>query len=134
MISSADEFCRLRTSSKPEEYERAARDSADEAVWLNIIERYADMRVWVAQNKTVPLSILKLLATDEDERVRSMVAGKRKLDEETFALLAQDPNAGVRHRIACNAKTPPEVLRRLSRDEEQFVTAAALERLRASAS
>jgi hypothetical protein len=43
-------------------------------VWLGVIRDYPDMRFWVAQNKTVPVSILGVLAADDDQRVRSMVA------------------------------------------------------------
>ncbi len=131
MIKSAEEFHRLRTSSKSEEYGRAANEPSDETVWLDVTKRYPDMRFWVAQNKTVPLSILKLLASDDDGHVRSMVAAKRKLDLDTFALLARDADAGVRHQVACNAKTPSDVLRDLSQDEEPFVASAALEGLAA---
>ena len=131
MIRSADEFYRLRTSSDPEEYGRAAREPADEAVWLEVIECYPGMREWVAYNKSVPLSILRLLATSEDWRVRVMVAMKRKLDGATFCLLAGDPDAKVRHSITYNAKAPADVLERLCGDKEQFVAEAARERLSA---
>jgi hypothetical protein len=129
MITSADEFRRLRTSSKPEEQARAASEEAPEGVWREVIQTDPEMRPWVAQNKTVPLIILRMLASDEDQRVRNMVAMKRKLDAELFALLATDEDAAVRHTIACNRSAPREVLTRLSKDEEQFVARAATERL-----
>jgi hypothetical protein len=129
MIHSADEFRRLRTSSKPEEQVRAASEEAPEGVWREVVEAHSEMRFWVAQNKTVPLSILRMLASDEDERVRSMVAMKRKLDSELFALLASDGDAAVRHTVACNRSAPRDVLTLLSRDVEQFVAQAATERL-----
>jgi hypothetical protein len=132
MIRSADEFQRLRTSSKPEEYGRAATEAADEAVWLDVLEKYPDMRFWVAQNKTVPLGVLRLLASDEDPRVRSMVAMKRTLDPEAFALLVRDEDVRVRHRVACNPKAPTEVLHQLSKDVDRYVAAAATERLEAN--
>jgi hypothetical protein len=77
VIKSADEFVRLRTSEDPEEYGRAARDEASEATWLEVIERFPDMRRWVAHNKTVPLSILEVLRQDPDEDVVWMVRTKR---------------------------------------------------------
>jgi hypothetical protein len=129
MINSADEFRRLRTSGKPEEQSRAASDEASEGVWKEVIETLWEMRFWVAQNKTVPLSILEALAHDPDGRVRSMVAMKRKLDARLLVLLAADEDAAVRHAVASNRSAPREVLARLSRDEEQFVAEAAAERL-----
>jgi hypothetical protein len=129
MIASAAEFHRLRTSNQPEEYRRAAIEAADEAVWLDIITNYPDMRFWVAQNKTVPLGILRLLARDRDPEVRIMMAMKRKLDLELFDLLSRDQDPAVRRRIALNPKVPLQVLNRLAGDEETFVANAAIERL-----
>ena len=77
VIESAEEFVRLRTSEDPAEYERAAQDEAADRTWRDAIERFPDMRFWVAQNKTVPLSVLEILRHDPDERVRHMVTSKR---------------------------------------------------------
>jgi hypothetical protein len=77
VIRSAEEFVCLRTSDDPDEYGRAAHDEASEDTWRDVVERFPDMRFWVAQNKTVPLSILETLRHDPDERVRSMVRAKR---------------------------------------------------------
>lgn len=77
MIESAEEFVRLRTSSDPSGYGRAAQDEATVETWRDVIARFPDMRFWVAQNKTVPLVILEELRSDPDERVRSMVRAKR---------------------------------------------------------
>ncbi|MGO4249462.1 hypothetical protein AB4Y87_19790 [Paenarthrobacter sp. RAF54_2] len=78
MIQSAAEFVRLRSSEDPAEYHRAAHEEADVSVWLDVIDKYPDMRFWVAHNKTVPLEILELLASDPDVRVRSFVATKER--------------------------------------------------------
>ncbi len=80
-IEPAEEFVRLRTSEDPHDYPRAATEDAAESVWRAVVARSAEMRLWVAQSKSVPLSILRLLAVDDDPRVRSMVAAKRKLDD-----------------------------------------------------
>ena len=77
VIESAEEFVRLRSSEDPAEYNRAAHDSASVSTWLDVIERYPEMREWVAHNKTVPLEILEQLRNDPDERVRWMVLKKR---------------------------------------------------------
>jgi hypothetical protein len=76
VIESAEEFVRLRSSEIPEEYRLAAHDRADESTWREIVDRFPEMRFWVAQNKTVPLSILEVLRDDPDEQVRSMVRAK----------------------------------------------------------
>jgi hypothetical protein len=128
-IESAEEFVRLRTSDVREEYERASSESAAESVWMDVIERHPDMRAWVAHNKTVPLSVLRTLASDEDARVRWMVASKRKLDHALFELLSRDSDDGVRARVAANSKAPREVLVALASDEAERVRDAARRRL-----
>jgi hypothetical protein len=76
VIESADEFARLRTSADPAEYQRAAHDNAADRTWRDVIARFPNMRFWVAQNKTVPLSVLEDLRNDPDERVRDVVRAK----------------------------------------------------------
>src|SRR5262249_30672705 len=87
-IESAEEFVRLRTSERPEDYLRAAREPASSEVWDAVIDDHPDMRFWVAQNKTVPHSVLERLAVDPDSRVRWMVARKRKAGAALLAALA----------------------------------------------
>ncbi|MBW3570986.1 MAG: HEAT repeat domain-containing protein [Gemmatimonadetes bacterium] len=129
MIETAEEFVRLRTSDDPAEYRRAAADPAPQAVWFELVERYPEMRFWVAQNKTVPHSVLERLAADPDPDVRSMVARKRKLQPALMARLADDPNDGVRHGVVCNASCPPDILRRLASDRWSTVAEEARARL-----
>jgi hypothetical protein len=129
MIYSADEFVRLRTSENPDDYHRAANEEASEAVWFEVLERFPEMRSWVAHNKSVPLSVLRVLADDADAQVRTAVASKGKLDDELFARLARDNDEGVRHRVAMNAKAPRHILDDLSRDNVEFVAEAARRRV-----
>lgn len=129
MINSAEEFVRLRSSELPEEYWRAAHEEASDVVWLDVIARFPDMRWWVAQNKTVPLSMLEILARDADVSVRSMVAHKRKLSPALFDLLSQDSEGTVRSSIANNRKVPMHILKRLADDPEAFIREAVLKRL-----
>lgn len=129
MLQSAEEFVILRTSDNPAEYHRAAHDEAPEAVWLDTIRRFPDMKIWVVRNKTVPLSMLYVLASDADPHVRWEVATKRKLDAHLFDLLSRDPDEGVRHCLACNRKIPLAVLQRLAADDSPFVRDVAVERL-----
>src|SRR5437870_4898487 len=77
MIESPEEFRRLRESENRDEYLRAAHDEAPLEVWMEVVRRWPDMRFWVAQNKTVPLSVLEVLVNDPDEKVRDMVLRKR---------------------------------------------------------
>ena len=129
MISSAEEFVRLRDGSNPEEYRRAAVDSASEQVWLDVINNYPEERVWVAQNKTVPMSILKVLATDSDARVRFMVAMKRKLTSDLLDILSFDSDESIRLAVARHKSTSNATLEVLHNDEWEEVRVAAGRRL-----
>lgn len=129
MIESAEEFVRLRESEDASDYNRAAQDEALTEVWYTLIRDYPEMRSWVAHNKTVPLEVLELLATDESTDVRSTVAMKRKLSQELFDALARDPDESVRHHVATNAKAPISTLEKLTRDTAEFVATAAEEKL-----
>lgn len=121
VIYSAEEFARLRLSDDPAEYQRAATEPATVEVWTDVIANYPDLRIWVAQNKTVPIEVLTLLARDGDPQVRWMVARKRKVGPELLRLLAEDSDASVRASVARHKNTPPDVLRRLADDAEPMV-------------
>lgn len=125
MIESAEEFVRLRRSPIPDDYRRAAHEEAPFHVWVDIVDRFPEMRPWVAHNKSVPLEILGVLAADRDAEVRAAVADKRKLTGELFHLLAADLDEGVRSRIAYNAMAPVELLETLSADPAELVRHAA---------
>jgi hypothetical protein len=125
VIESAEEFVRLRTSERPEDYLRAAREPASPEVWNAVIDDHPGMRFWVAQNKTVPHAVLERLAVDPDPRVRWMVARKRKAGAALLAALAVDPDPGVRVAVAENRRTPDEILARLRDDEVPEVARAA---------
>lgn len=57
-INSSKEFVDLLTSECHDEYLRAARESAPLELWFEIMEKYPEMKAWVARNKTVPAAIL----------------------------------------------------------------------------
>jgi hypothetical protein len=130
MIGSAEEFARLRTSSNPGDQHRATWEAASEATWRDVIQDHPQLQVWVARNKTVPLSVLAILATDKDPAVRFAVAMKRKIDAGIFERLAADPDASVRHGVALNPKCPLHLLHHLARDDEDLVRREAANRLR----
>ena len=124
MINSAAEFYRLRESQQPEEYNRAAHEEAPIEVWMEVIKQRSDMRFWVAQNKTVPIEVLEVLASDADPAVRDMVARKRKISEEIALNLAEDPDETVRASLAVNRKLPPSVIAKLRCDVSALVASA----------
>ena len=125
MIESAEQFRSLRESEVSDEHHRAAHDTAPLQVWLDTIKRMPEMRFWVAQNKTVPVDVLQLLADDPDSNVRDMVARKRKLPESLQLKLTTDPTPSVRNALACNAQATPRVLAALAQDDAKFVRETA---------
>ncbi|MGV9504770.1 hypothetical protein [Streptomyces tendae] len=129
MIESAEEFIRLRSSDDPEEYGRASAESADLAVWRDIIARYPESHFWVAHNKTVPLEILQMLAKDQDPKVRFMVASKRKLTPDLLTELAADSDESVRLAVARHKRAPRGVLEQLCADTWEEVRDVARDRL-----
>ena len=129
VIESAEEFVRLRCSENMEDYHRAAHEEASEAVWRLVIEKYPDMKIWVVRNKTVPLTILKHLAEDDSETVRTDVAMKRKLSRELFEKLASDTSVSVRHAIGNNPKVPMDILQVLADDSDDWLREKVREKL-----
>ena len=129
MICSAQEFVSLRSSDIPEEYLRAASEEAPLEVWHEVINNHPDMLFWVAQNKTVPIAILEILAGDQDERVRSMVAAKSKLPEALQLRLTEDPSPLVRMRLARHKKATSRVLAILATDPNPEIRQVVQERL-----
>ncbi len=128
MISTAEEFKRLRESEIQEEYTRAAHDEATLEVWLDVLEKFNEMSFWVAQNKTVPIEILERLADHPEEKVREMVARKRKIPESLMFKLVDDESPSVRYALACNGKATEAVMNRLKNDPEEFVRNNAISR------
>lgn len=132
MIKSAEEFIQLLESSSPQDYRRAALDGAPEDVWLDIITRFPDERVNVAQNKTIPISILEKLIYEGDPQTRFMVAMKRRLTPDLLDLLALDKDESVRLRVAQHRNTSRATLELLGRDPWIEVRVTAYLRLSAS--
>jgi hypothetical protein len=128
-INSAEEFMRLRYSTNPEEYHKASNEEAAPEVWRDVIARYPDARIWVAQNKTVPLEVLAVLVSDPDPHVRSMVALKRKLTPALLDQLARDSNDSVRLHVAMHKNTSEGTLSTLLNDPWENVRKAAAKRL-----
>lgn len=129
VISTAAQFVALRTSDDLAEQRLASTLPAAEAVWLEVVAAHPDLRFWVAQNKTVPSSVLRVLAADPDPKVRHMVASKRKCEPDLLARLAADPDSAVRLAVAYNPNTPQAVLERLGGDEWERVRQVVAGRL-----
>jgi len=126
MIRTAEEFIKLRDANDP----RAMHDKALKSVWLTVIKSYPEYKEWVIHNKTVPVSILRLLASDADPQVRFWVATKRKCDAKLFELLARDKDDTVRGRVAWNATTPLAILEMLKDDPCEDVAEVVAGRLK----
>jgi hypothetical protein len=124
MITSAEEFVALRSSTIKAEYDRAAMEEAPISVWREVIKNYPDYMRWVVHNKTVPLEILEELCSADPES-RRFVASKRKLSRNLFESLSDDSDSVVRCGVACNRKTPPDILEKLFLDEDEDVADAA---------
>lgn len=116
MIETAEEFVRLRRSEAQEECFRAAHDEASIEVWHNVLDCYPDMAFWVAHNKTVPYELLEILADHNEDRVRSMVASKNKLNEPLLLKLATDQVDSIRISVARHKKSTAAVLSKLTND------------------
>lgn len=124
MITSAEEFIALRSSSIKSEYDRAATEEAPISVWRDVIKRYPNYRRWVSHNKNVPLEILEELC-QFDSTVRQFVAAKRKLSPGLFEVLSRDESYVVRIAVAANKKAPITILERLLNDQNKHVARAA---------
>lgn len=125
MITSAEEFIALRSSSIKSEYDRAATEEAPVSVWRDVIQKYPDYRRWVSHNKSVPLEILEELC-QFDSTIRQFVAAKRKLSSAMFEVLSRDESHVVRIAVAANKKAPIAVLERLLNDQNKHVARAAV--------
>ena len=122
MINSAEEFVALRTSEIPEEYLRAATEPATVETWREIIDRFPEMKTWVAHNKTAPVEILETLARDSDTRVRTFVAMKNKLPKHLFLLLADDEDSCVRQKIGYSKNAPLEIVLKLAENPANLIS------------
>ena len=129
MIKSARQFVELRTSTERNDYLRAANENAPLKVWMDVIRRHPAMRPWVANNKTVQMTVLNKLAHDSDPAVRMAVAIKNKLNSNLFARLAKDPDSRVRIAIINNRSAPLGILAKLCDDECEVVRRNARSRL-----
>lgn len=129
-ILSVDEFVALIGSSSKPDHQRIKLAEAAEEVWLRILQEYPELKRSVVLTKTIPETIIRILAADADPQLRADVAEKRALPKDLFTALAEDPDESVRARIAWNPKTPVEILQKLATDPVEFVSQRARQRLK----
>ena len=129
MIRSAEEFVKLRTSTREEDCLKAARVQAPSEIWFEIVCKYPEMKEWVAHNKTIPPPVLEFLSKDLDRNVRYMVATRRAASEKVLLQLSNDSDESIRLAVACNPKVTEKVLTKLLQDEWERVREVANEKL-----
>lgn len=132
MIESVEEFLELCERDDEESRHRLRWDTASPGVWRETIQGHPEWKRTVTLNKVLDDEALALLATDEDQLVRSDIAHKRKLSRELFGQLAADREESIRAGIACNPKAPEDLVRKLAADPSPFVREVALRRLERS--
>ena len=96
---------------------------------VKVLRDFPEMKVWVVHNKTVPVEILRLLASDAAVEIRFQVATKNKLPTDLMELLANDSDESVRMRIAYNKNVAEKILEQLGGDPSPAVSAVARQRL-----
>lgn len=121
MIISAEEFIQLRESADLTEQNRASQEQAELKIWLEIIEKYPDFKIWVIHNKTIQIEILELLCKDLNPDVRSAVARKRKINETIKTRLSQDIDENVRFALMSNTKLNLEELKQIKIDDSVWL-------------
>jgi len=135
VITSAEEFVRLRTSGNVADQRRAAHEPAELTVWLEVLARHPDLKSWVVHNKTVPIEVLRLLSDDENPSIRrdvlrkNKVLSRNKIDRPLVEKFACDPDEEVRADVAENRDTPRDIIERLAEDPSSWVHVRARERL-----
>ncbi|MDY6804460.1 MAG: HEAT repeat domain-containing protein [Cyanobacteriota bacterium] len=86
----------------------------------------SDDRLYIAGSCKTPVSVMELLATDQDENVRRTLAENCSLPLDLRLQLTRDPSYGVRASLAKERyrfSTPVEVLETLAADESEYVRA-----------
>jgi len=130
MITSATEFIRLRESDDLKEQNRASTEQAELNIWLEVIEKYPEYKVWVIHNKKVQIEILELLSKDSNPDVRSAVARKRKLNKIIKDKLSKDLDENVRFALMSNTRLDIEELKQIYVDDSDWLKEKLAERIK----
>ena len=129
MISSAEEFKKLRTSKSVEEQRLSTLESADIKVWYDVIQKFPDLKEWVIHNKTIQIEILEYLATDEDQKIRYAIAKKRKINKKIFDLLKTDSDETVRHALISNNGLTMELKQEIKVEDSEWLRSQLVEKI-----
>ena len=129
MITTAEEFVYLRQSCDLKEQQQASQDFADLNVWLSVIEKYPDFKKWVIHNKTIQIEILEILANDNDPKIRSEVARKRKINDVIFEKLSIDFDEEVRYALLYNTKLTKQQIEKIKVEDSEWLKEKLVERL-----
>ena len=125
VIDSEIEFFRLCDSKSSWDANRSFVEEASLSVWLDIVEKFPERRIDVAQNKTISEEVVRALVVKGDATVRSILAEKRRLPSDLFSVLSTDKDEIVRKKVAANQKIPFDVLKVLCSDSVEGVAAVA---------
>ena len=106
---------------------RFALDEASEEVWFEIIERCPKHLRNVAMNKNLPVTVIELLSTNQNEEVRYQIANKRATPSRILEKLASDDAESVRMRVVYNPKVTVPILKKLLTDESVEIRKKASE-------
>ncbi|MDH6593899.1 hypothetical protein M2165_003788 [Variovorax sp. TBS-050B] len=102
------------------------------SVWEDVISSYRSHHMDVAQNRTIPPEVMRLLCQHGNEAVRATWADKRRLPEDLLRSLSDDPSSLVRKKIAANAKSPIDSVKKLALGSDEDVARVAMFRLKSS--
>ena len=125
MIETAQEFVFLCCSKNDSDIARSLSEEASLDVWTDLIFNFKSHQIDVAQNRTIPSEIMRILAAQGDEVVRSILAEKRRLPPDLFDLFSKDPSSLVRKKVAANKKTSIDIVRSLVDDVDEEVARVA---------
>lgn len=125
MICNIDEYLNLVNSEDKEDTNRTINEELSSELILEIIKNYPGKKSWLAHNKHLPVSVLRLLALDENDDVRFTIAMKKKCDRHIFEILMKDPNFSVRMAVVRNNKLPIDLLKLLAFDKENEISEEA---------
>ncbi len=129
MIESVSHYLQLWSDEDASKRRLVVTESAAVSTWIDLVESHPELCDDIALNKSLPVEILELLATNASENVRFTVAMKSSLSASLFQLLANDSSETVRARIAFNKRTPVSILRQLAKDPSKLVSDKAKSRL-----
>ena len=103
------------------------REFFSDETCFEIIKKYPYNTGLLVHNEHLSLPVLRKLARNRSEVVRSHVAQRETLDCELFETLSRDKAVAVRSCIAYNGKTPLAVLKKMYPDAVDEVNETLLD-------